>query len=351
MPYHRSRFRTILLGGFTLLALLLFIAGLLQANALREWLDPGKKLLLVLPDEGLFGLTENARIQILGTPAGRVDEIVIDPSQDIHARATIDADMAAFVRKDSSAIIRKTFGVAGESYLEITRGQGVPMDWDYAVLNVVPDRAPTDSIGEMLEDIRARVMPILAQTERTMTALADLTENLAAPEGPMQQTLSDVSLLTGRIERGDGSLGRLLRDDATAREFEDLLGNANRTFAGFEPVLAELQATMQQVTQITAAVSAQSGSLPDINDRLVSILDSVDKLMRDLQAATPQLPEITRNIGETSASVPVMMGMVQQTLAELEALLRQLRSNWLIGGGAGEAESSGGRLPAQDVQP
>lgn len=342
--------RTILLGGFTLLAIALFVAGLLQANAVREWLNPGKQLLLVLPDDGLFGLSEKAKIEILGTAAGRIDEIVIDPNQEIHARATIDAAMAPFVRKDSSAIIRKTFGVAGDSYLEITRGRGEPMDWDYAVLNAAPDRAPTDSIGEMLEDVRARVMPILEQTQRAMTALADLTESLSAPKGHVQRMLTDVSALTGRIERGEGSLGRLLSNDATAREFENLLGNANQTVAGFEPVLNELQATMQQITGISKAINAQSSDLPQINARIVSILDSVDKLMRDLQATSPQLPKITRDISATTASVPVMMGMVQQTLAELEALLRQLRSSWLLGG-SGDIAPGGGRLPPRDVRP
>jgi phospholipid/cholesterol/gamma-HCH transport system substrate-binding protein len=339
-----------LIGAFTLLAGALLIGGLLQANAVREWLHPGQQLLLVLPDAGLFGLSKNAKIEVLGTPAGRIDEIVIDPNEEIHARATIDADMAPFVRKDSSAIIRKTFGVAGDSYLDITRGRGEPMDWEYAVLEATPDRAPTDSIGEMLEDIRARVMPILEQTERAMTALADLSESLAAPDGHIQTTLNDVSALTGRIERGEGSLGRLLSNDKTAREFENLLGNANQTVAGFEPVLSELQATMQQVTGITAAINAQSDDLPEINERIVSILASVDQLMHDLQATSPQLPKITRDISATTASVPVVMGMVQQTLAELETLLRQLRSSWLLGGGA-ELAPGGGRLPAQDIRP
>ena len=79
--------------------------------------------------------------------------------------------MTAFVRQDFGAIIRKTFGVAGDSYIEITRGVGDPMDWEYAVLNAKPDRSPTDSIGE-IPKTRSRVIPILQQTERTMTALA-----------------------------------------------------------------------------------------------------------------------------------------------------------------------------------
>ncbi len=316
MRVGHQRTQRVVLGGMIVLAVLLFVISMLQANAVREWLKPSLELRLVLPDEGLFGLSKGARIEILGTPAGTVTDIVIDPDQKIHATARINPDMAPFLRRDSRAVIRKTFGVAGESFLEITRGQGAQIDWDYAVLSAEADRAPTDSIGEILEDVRSRVMPILEQTDRAITALADLTESLADPEGSLQVMLGDVSALTTRIESGEGTLGRLLTNDAMAREFETLLGNANETVSAFDPILA-----------------------------------SLDGVMRDLGNTSPELPKITRDVSAATASVPVLMGMTQQTLAELESLLRQLRSSWLLGGGGGGAEAGTGRLPPHEVRP
>jgi len=199
-----------LLGAFVIFSMTLFIAGLLQAGSLREWLNPSKKLNLILPDEGLYGLSEGAKVEILGTPAGRIVKIVIDPDQKIHAEARIDSSMADFIRRDSQAIIGKTFGVAGEGFLQISRGYKQPMDWDYAVLTAQADRAPTDSIGEIMEDVRSRVMPILEQTERTITPLADLAEDLADPDGSLQGMLADIRSLTKRIDSGEGSVGQLL---------------------------------------------------------------------------------------------------------------------------------------------
>jgi len=345
----RRRRRT-LLGAFVLIALALFLFSLMQAGAIREWLYPSKNLRLVLPDEGLFGLAEGAKIEVLGTPAGKILRIVIDPDQKIHAEARIDSSMAPFVRQDSKAIIRKTFGVAGDGYLEITRGYEEEMDWEYAVLNAEADRAPTESIGEIMEDVRSRVMPILAQTERAITALADLTESLANPEGNLQLMLGDISALTTRIEQGEGSLGRLLSNDQTAREFESLLSNANDTVSGLRPILEELQATAAQATSLSKSINAQSKDLPEISARVTSILDSLDDVMRDLRATSPQLPKITRDISASTANVPVLMEMTQQTLAELETLLRQLRNSWLLGGG-GDAQPSGGRLSPREVRP
>lgn len=331
-------------------AIFLFVLSLIQAEALRAWLDPGKTLKLVLPDDGLFGLNKGSRIEVLGTTAGKVLRIVIDPDQRIHAEARINESMAVFIRRDSRAVIRKTFGVAGESYVEITRGRGEPMDWEFAVLDTSPDRAPTDSIGETLEDIRSRVIPILDQTQRAMTAVADITERFADPDGDLQGMLGDMGRLVGRVEQGEGTLGRLMADETSARELENLLQGASAAVARLGPLLEELQATAIQVTQLSGSINAQSQDLPAISRDVQSILASLDGIMVDLRKTTPQLPGIVRNIDESTASVPVLLGTTQQTLTELEALLRQLRSSWLLGGAGGGA-AEGGRLPPTEIRP
>ncbi len=296
-PNHRA-----MLGAFVIFGLTLFILGLLQAGSLREWLDPSKKLHLILPDEGLYGLSEGAKVEILGTPAGRITRIVIDPDQRIHAEARIDSSMADFVRRDSEAIIGKTFGVAGDGFLQISRGYQQPMDWEYAVLTARADRAPTDSIGEIMEDVRSRVMPILEQTERAIIPVADLAEDLADPNGSLQSMLADIRSLTQRIDSGQGSVGQLLTSNTTSDQVQALLDSTNQSIAAMAPILAQIEETLAEVN-------------------------------------------------ESASSVPVLMGATQQTVAELEGLLRQLRGNWLLGGSGNDDVPTGGRLSITEVKP
>lgn len=351
METSQERSRHVLLGAFVVIAFGLFALGMLESKAVQEWLKPSKVLRLVLPDEGLFGLSQGAKIEILGTPAGQITRIVIDPDQKIHAQARIEPSLSPFVRRDSKAIIRKTFGVAGDSYIEITRGRGEPMQWDYAVLTVEADRAPTENIGEILQDLRSRIIPILAQTGRAASALADLTERLADPKGNLQLVLSDVSKLTTRIERGQGSVGRLLASDATAREIEALLGNANTTIKALGPILDELRSAAAQVASLSASVNAQSQDLPQMKAKVNAILGSLEQVMSDLGRSSPQLPKITRDVSTATASVPVLLGATQQTLAELEALLRQLRGHWLLGGDEADPQPAQPRLAPREVRP
>ena len=202
-----------------------------------------------------------------------------------------------------------------------------------------------------MQDMRSRVTPILAQTERVVTALADLTERLADPKGNLQLVLSDVSKLTARIERGQGSVGRLLASDATAREIESLLGNANSTMQKVEPILDDLRTTATQIASLSTAINAQSKDLPQAGEKINSILFSLEQIMGDLSKTSPQLPQITRDVSTATASVPVLLGATQQTLTELDALLRQLRGHWLLGGGGVDPQPAQPRLPPREVRP
>ena len=132
-------------GALVLVTVLIFVMALVQAGRIREWFDPGATIKVILPADGLFGLTAGAPVEILGTKAGEVRRIVLNPDQHMHAEVYIRKAMMAFVRRDSQAIIRKQFGVAGASYLELTRGSDAPLDWEYAVITATAERAPTDT--------------------------------------------------------------------------------------------------------------------------------------------------------------------------------------------------------------
>jgi phospholipid/cholesterol/gamma-HCH transport system substrate-binding protein len=189
-------------GALVLLALLLFIGSVLQSGRLNDWFETGAKLKVILPEEGLFGLSRGGKVEILGTQAGVVEEVVIARDQKIHAIVEIQKEMKRFVRRDSRAIIRKQFGVAGAAYLEISRGRGEPLDWEHAVIKARAEQAPTESMGELLTELRTNVMPLLKKA---------------------RQLVASMNEITGTIASGEGAIGRLVTNDRIALEMESLL--------------------------------------------------------------------------------------------------------------------------------
>lgn len=292
----RYRYANEAVGALVLISLAVFLVAMSLSGRVREWVDPGATLRVVLPKDGLFGLAEGAEVEILGTKAGKVRKIVIDPERRMHADVRIERSMQPFIRRDSEAVIRKRFGVAGASYLEITRGQGEPPDWEFAVINAVAERAPTETVGELLEELRAKVFPVIDDVQRTVRAAASLIERLDRDDGPLVGTLVNLERVTGDVKE-------------------------------------------------------TTGDLPALVQRTQSLLSSADKVMADIARATPELPAIAKNASAGARNVPALLTQIQQATYELERLLAQLRTHWLLGGSGGTAPETSGRLPAQEARP
>lgn len=338
-------------GLFVLISLLIFIAGLIYSGQVRKWFNPGETLKIVLPDEGLFGLSVGSKVEILGTKAGEVRDIVINLDQKIHANVRIDSEMAVFVRSDSKASIRKTFGIAGDAYLEITRGKGAPLDWEFAVLAVEPDRSTTDTLAELIDELRAKVLPVIDDAQKAIQAISTIAQDLQDPDEGVQRLLVNINAIAARIERGEGAIGRLLTEDELVKNMESLIARLDAQTRRLGPMLGNLQATMQNVAEFSTQLNSQSGDVPEITRSLKESLASVEKVMGNLSQTTPQLPKIVKNVGDIIDSVPILVLQVQQLTIELERLVKQLQDSWLLGGGSRGDSPSAVRLSPLEVKP
>lgn len=361
----RFRYGNEVVGAFVLAALLAFFGAALQAGVLRNWLNPGVSLRVLLPPEGSYGLSAGAQVEVLGTRAGEVRRIVIDPSEQLYADVKIDDAMKVFVRRDSKAFIRKQFGVAGASYLEISRGQGAPMDWAFAVIDVQVEKGATESINALLEEARNLVIPAVQDAQKTIKALAEVVAGLQDPKGPLQRTLADVNVITARLEKGEGAVGRLLKDEGLARELETTVSTANQSLVELREILATIEkqslnrvnailGEVEKVSRDTAimsrALASQSKSIPEIVERTNAMLASLEKITADTAKMTPDLPGIARNVEATTGGLPAVLVQTQETALELERLLTQLRGHWLLGGAAAPPDPPA-RLSPLEVRP
>ena len=341
------RYANQLVGGFVLLTVLIFAVAFMFSGRVRQWLDPGARLKVILPSDGLFGLAEGAEVEILGTKAGQVRRIVIDPQQQMYADVQIQSNMKGFVRADSSAVIRKRFGVAGDSFLSISRGFNEPLDWEFAVITATADRAPTESVGEILDEVRSKVFPMIDETQAAIHALLAIVKQMQDPQGNLQKLLADMHTISDKISRGEGVVGRLLFDEKLVDDVEQIIVQLNKSMQRMDPLFGHLETTIGNVSQISTRINDQARDLPEITRNLKDVLVSMQAVMKDLSRTTPQLPRIAENVGQATDSVPVLLLQTQQVMAELELLIRQLQSHWLIGGGAAGTNS----IPSSRISP
>ena len=312
-------------GALVIVAVLLFLGAVLQAGVLRDWFRPVAKLRIVLPETGVGGLSVGADVEVLGIRMGTVRRIVINPGQQIYAEAEIDEQARAFIRRDSQAIIRRRFGIAGAAYVDIERGKGPELDWSYAVVDAVTERAPTEGVGALIDQVREKVFPILDDTGRTTRALAEVAE---------------------RINKGEGNIGRLVTDESLARDLQAAVAEIRGDVTAVTHIIAQLDASIENVKALTETANARDGGVPDLLRRTNQVLASLQDTLRDLsKTASP----LARNLERGTADLPSLVTQLQQTAHELELLLTQLRGNWLIGGGTPPQERT--PLPATQVRP
>ena len=320
-------------GAVVLICAVLFVGALVNAGLLKEWFQTSLTLRIVLPEAGMSGLAQGAEVQIMGTRAGEIRRIVIDPSQRMHAEARIDTQMRPFIRRDSQVVIRRQFGIAGSAFLDISRGTGPELDWAFAVLTASTDRAPTNSIGQVIDEVHARVLPILDELQKVIANANTLVD----PAGPLRQTMQSAATMAQRIERGEGSIGKLLADDKMVSDVQSALAAAQSAMAHANSLMAELEKT------------SKDARLPSILQRTDGILASLQVVARNLAAASPKFGQVTGSVAATTESIPALLLQTQTTARELELLLGQLRRSWLLGGTA--APPAGRRAPAGEVRP
>ncbi len=318
-----------IVGAVVLACIGVFIAVLINAGLLKDWFQPSFTLRILLPDEGVSGLAPGAEVQVLGTRAGEVRRIVIDPNQRMHAVARVEDQMRPFIRRDSVVSIRRQFGVAGAAFIDISRGSGPELDWSYAVIAATSERATTDTIGQMVDELRAKIMPLIDDVQKAVLAFTVVAQRAVDPAGPLEQTLASAAGIARRVETGEGVAGRLIANDKMAADLEQTLVNI-REFA------AQLERTSK-------------------DPRIAQILQKTDAVLTSLQATTRNLtattPQITRNMAETTDALPATLLQAQIAARELELLLGQLRHHWLLGGSSAPSAPASRRAPAVEVRP
>jgi len=292
---------------------------------LRDWFKPTSELRLILPATGVAGLEVGADVEILGTRAGRVQRVVLDPNQQMYAMLEIDEQATAFIRRDSTAVIRRRFGVAGAAFVDISRGTGAEMDWTYAVIEATTERAPTDSVSALIDEVRQKVFPILDNAGRVTQALAEIVE---------------------RVNRGEGNLGHLLVDQSLVQQTEATVASARDAMTALNALVAELQKSAGNLSALTANASGPEG-IPAVLDQADAALASLRKILDDVSVASQRMPTISKNVEGGTANLPALLTQLQVTIQKLDQLITQVRSSWLLGGGAAQPQEPKQFSPSQ----
>src|ERR1041385_5312083 len=160
----RFKFRRVneITGTLVLVVVAALIAAVVWAGHSQRWFKSRVTLRIALPEAGAAGIRQGSEVYFLGTLVGSVSDVIVDPTGRMEAQASIRYDFFRFVRADSSATVKKKFGVAGDSFFEITRGHGAPLPEKNAA--IVCNEQVQSVLESAIDDIRRETLLVLKKT-------------------------------------------------------------------------------------------------------------------------------------------------------------------------------------------
>jgi phospholipid/cholesterol/gamma-HCH transport system substrate-binding protein len=174
----------------------------------------------VPPDGFLPGRSTDGLEQVLERMPMLTDQI-----ERLLASAAVTADQAAAIMIDASGEMRTTFAAI--------RGAAHSMDLAIQQEQERLGRVMThaEAVTGHLNRLTAEHADTLGQAvQNTQALLHRMNQNLSA----LEQTTATVDTLIARVERGEGTAGRLLQDESVYARLDSLLSQFNEIVRDFE---------------------------------------------------------------------------------------------------------------------
>src|SRR3954467_3177444 len=165
-------------GTFVLIVLAVVISIVVFAGRSQRWFIGNVTLRSILPEDGAAGIRQGSEVYFLGTLMGTVWDVLVDPTGRMEAPSNIRRDFFLFVRDDSSAVVKRKFGVVGDAYFEITRGHGRTLPEKDA--SIVCNEQLPSALESAVEEIRRDAVPALQKLTAGLGTWTGLGSNMVA---------------------------------------------------------------------------------------------------------------------------------------------------------------------------
>jgi phospholipid/cholesterol/gamma-HCH transport system substrate-binding protein len=193
------------------------------------------------------GLVINANVEVAGVPVGRVEKIGLEKGM---AKVWMKVGQAE-LHTDAEAVV-KTHGMLGDKYIEVKPGSpGAPLlppEGEITRVRAMPDidelLASLDSAARGMADLgkslheavggeegRNKFKEIVANLQEASAGLKDMVQN---NKGKVNDIVANLDDITGKVKRGEGSLGKLVNDESLYNETEKTLRKVQKAAEGIE---------------------------------------------------------------------------------------------------------------------
>ncbi len=258
------------------------------------------------------GLDTGADVRLAGIKAGRVDGMKIDNGQVV---VTLLIDGRLQVKRDSVA--RLDFrALSGERFVALSLGS--PGAKPAAPGDTLEGETPAsfsdvvDQLSSVAESVTQLTDALRTDSGRLLTNLADLVEENRSALDSMAQ---NVASITGKLDRGTGTLGLLLNDPTLYQRATD--------------TLTDVRQSVQDLGQVAHSLAAGEGTLGKLVTEDGGLYEEVRQTVASLGTTARNAEEITDNLRAGQGSLGKVLteeGLYSQAEDTLQSVSRATQS-------------------------
>jgi phospholipid/cholesterol/gamma-HCH transport system substrate-binding protein len=306
------------------------------------------------------GLKERDSVMYRGMKVGAVERIELG-SSNITVRVKVDSDVV--LRETGQASV-SALSLLGGNYLLLEEGTGEvkplgttvfhgepPVDWMRDIGEIARNLSDLTSEGSLknivtnFEETAKNLNLIIARVERgdgtvgkLLSSDSELYNDLTNTVASARQTFDNAAAISARLEKGEGTLGKLLsRDEAAYGDLTNAVASIKETFAHAASVaeriekgegtlgrlLAKDDSLWGDLTNTVANIRAASEKLKNSEGLLGKIMDdkeladNASKLMENLKAVSDKLAKGEGTLGKLTTD--------QEMYDEVNGLIKDVR--------------------------
>jgi phospholipid/cholesterol/gamma-HCH transport system substrate-binding protein len=253
-------------------------------------------------------LTEGMPVVFGGIIIGRVNSMALDEQGVVIIHIKIPQRYNRVIRADSRFVIEKP--LLGSSRIVVTTANlhGPPLSPD-----AVSDLAVSSDINEIIK----RARPIVDKADRIMGSVAQITENIADPQGDVRRILRDAETVTSRFSKKDSILEMVVAKPESIQAIHETLGKLRDIAVRADSIFAKADTLVGKTGE---EIYGRDGVLPLIRDilrdllaklvKLDAALDNINRVTgeaagatKDLKALRSELDSVITAVGDLVAEV------------------------------------------------
>lgn len=312
--------RSITVGIFILLGLVIFVVGVLTLGGQRKSFAKSITVQSVFEDVG--GLQRGGNVWFSGVKIGTVKKMEFNGNAQVSIVMNIDVESQKFIHKDAKAKIG-TDGLIGNKIIVIYGGTAG---------------------ADLIEDGDKLVTEKLLNTDEMMATLQENNKNLIDITG-------DFKVIGKRLVDGEGTIGALLSDSQMVRSLHSTMSNLNTISTNLNRASRNSNQVVNSFADFASKLQTKGGLANDlvtdtvVFNNLKSVVTQLQQaaadasvLVGDIKLAGKDITDKSKPIGmflsdeATASQLKNTIGNLETSTRKLDENMEALQHNFLLRG-------------------